>query len=89
MPQPMVVTLKIEEDKSMSELAIYTIYENPKDYPGLFVVRRWEIMPGSVQVSRWVRTALTINQARALLPYGVVCLPRNTEDDPSLVGSWI
>lgn len=72
--------------------SMFTIYENPADFPGKFLVRQWSIWPGedfprpNVQPKA---VAETLDEARASIPKGMVCLNRFDEDDPCIVESWI
>lgn len=69
-------------------LAMFTIYHNPRDYPGMFAVRRWtehlgEPQPGDVHL------ASTLEEARQLIPEGLHNLGREPSDDPAIVETWI
>lgn len=71
-------------------LTMYVVTENPRDYPGKFVVReslivrgRTEPVPGGVVV-----VADTLGDARAALPDGLYNLGRQPGDDPVIVEVW-
>lgn len=79
--------------KHMSEpLSLWTIYDHPTDVPEPFgfVVRRWlvatdvETAPDSE-----VKFAMTLEEARALVPPGLYRLDRDPNDDPKIVETWI
>lgn len=70
-------------------LAMFTVYESPRDYPGLFVARRWEIAPGIARPTAWVRTADTLDAVRALLPAGLCRIDRTPDDDPAIAEVWV
>lgn len=72
---------------STSVLTQYTIYERPRDYPEGFVVRAWHIMPGRAEPGE-ARTASTLEEARALVPPGLICFARTPDDDPTIVETW-
>lgn len=75
---------------SRAQLQIWTVYENPSDYPGLFVLRRYDILRnGRVVPNREVATAPDRAGVEAHLPPGLAFLPRDPRDPPSVVGSWI
>jgi hypothetical protein len=70
----------------MSEdLSLYTIYDEPFG----FVVRRWEITKQGAIPDTEARFAMTLEEARALIPPGMYCLERVPEDDPKIVETWI
>lgn len=71
-------------------LAMYTVFSNPKDYPGKYVVRVFTVSPGGiVRALRPVSVTSTLEKARASLPAGLKVIPRRPEDDPSVVESWV
>lgn len=77
----------------MSELlSLWTIYDHPTDVPEPFgfAVREWHVTTdnGAVADSR-VQFALTLEKARELIPPGLYCLPRDPDDDPKIVETWL
>lgn len=76
---------------SKSILELWTIYESPADYPGKFVVRRWEIIDGSREPiaakSCFVENSLIA--ARERIPKDRCNLGRQPNDDPVIVETWI
>lgn len=71
-----------------SPLSIWTIYQNPKDYPGIYVARRWEISATPVATNDML-TASSLNDIRTQLPAGLTCMPAKVEDDECVVESWL
>lgn len=73
-------------------LITFTIYEKPKDYPDKFVVRRWAVVRGQPNPvpdpKAWAVTD-SLEQARASLPPGLVCIDRYAQDDPVIVETWV
>lgn len=67
----------------------WVIYWNPRDYPGLFVVREHKIGPGWHAPVPECKTARTLEEARKLIPPGFTWLPRNPADDSPIVEIWI
>ena len=70
----------------------YTIYHDPRDFPGKYVVRGWSILEGKADpVPDSIAHAIADDLAgtRAALPAGLVCLPRHPIDDPAIVEVWI
>ena len=68
---------------------MFVIYENPSDYPGKFVVRRWEVDSGDLYVATECVVVETLKQAREAIPPGLYRLNRNCFDDPVIVETWI
>lgn len=71
-------------------LTQYAIYENPADYPGWFVVRRWEVhdgVPAPVPCPN-PKLAPSLEAARAAVPSGYFNIGRMAEDDPVIVEVW-
>jgi hypothetical protein len=64
---------------------LYTIYENPRDYPGKFVVRRWV----GLKPDPTAEVRDTLADARAAVPVGRVLLSRMADDDPCIAETWI
>lgn len=70
-------------------LALYTIYRNPSDYPGLFVLRRTLVSAAVVPDQEPMRICSTLSEVRAALPTGAYNLGREASDDPCIVETWI
>lgn len=69
------------------DLLIWTICENPSDYPGQFTARPHS---GRKNVPLdFVLTAPTLDAIRELLPPGLTSLPLDPNDDPVIVETWI
>jgi hypothetical protein len=66
----------------------FVVYDSPADFPGLFVVRRWEIRSGWVNACE-ARVANTLEAAREVVPPGMYRLPRFPDDDPKIVEVWL
>jgi hypothetical protein len=67
---------------------IWVIYEKPKDYPKYFAVRRQRATAGVIVIDKHVQLTDTLEEARALVPEGLTCLPRFENDDPNIVECW-
>lgn len=68
-----------------SALDIWVVYENPSDYPGLYVARKFRNEKSTAELVQ----GNTLLEVRALLPRGLVRLPRQHLDDPVIVETWI
>lgn len=69
-------------------LTVYTIYENPSDYPDGYVVRPWTIEPNDL-VPGEAQYVGTLDEARATVPAGSFRLAREFHDDPVIVETWV
>lgn len=73
-----------------SIIQLYAITHKTSDYGDKFVVRIFDIGPG-LYAPRREPFALedTLEAARAKLPKGLQRLPRDQNDDPVIVESWV
>jgi hypothetical protein len=71
-------------------LPIWTIYDNPSDYPGNFVVRRSLISHGGITPDPEPQIVTdTLEKARTVIPAGSIPFPRHETDDACIVESWL
>jgi hypothetical protein len=79
----------------MDSLPFYTVYENPSDFPGKFVVRRMDFRMGPHGVSEAVfdkdpmAVSDTIDEARAVIPEHCFNIGRMNMDDPVIKEVWL
>ena len=66
------------------KLSLWTIYWNPSDHPGRYVVRRFELDQPTAEAF----VCLGLAQARALIPPGLYRQERDPNDDPVIVETW-
>lgn len=80
-------------------LTQWVIYDNPRDFPGMFVAREWLIGPvadrgGAVAVRPSEVTPYVdpyLENCRRFIQTvapGSFCLMRSPEDDPTIVETW-
>lgn len=70
-------------------LGLWVIYKNPADYPGKYVLRKWEITAGTVAPERAVVLADDIETLRAQLPAGVQRFEPDKLDNVSIVECYV
>jgi hypothetical protein len=91
-PEPLFEPFKDLKGLKPSQVQ-FTIYDHPDDYKDYFVVRRWELyatVPGpQLIIPGEHRFAKTLEEARALVPPGMVCIARAKSDDKFIVETWI
>ena len=73
----------------MGTLSLWTIYDHPKDYPDHFVAQKWVIENGQKKWTDRILLHTSLEGLRAQLPIGLYCLPRQEEDDPIIVETWV
>jgi hypothetical protein len=71
-------------------MIMFVIYDNPRDFPHKFVVRRWH-MEGLTFQPDWVPLIVcdVFEEARAAIPVGAHNLGRYDTDDPAIREVWI
>ena len=71
-------------------LEVFTVYRRPADVPAAaFVVRVFHVGGGGLVATGEYWTAPRLVQARAWIPFGLVRMPRDPADDPTVVESWL
>lgn len=65
-------------------IEIYTIYENPSDYPGKFVMRKFI---GDKPTNDHIISD-TLEQIRKSVPHGLVRFDRHPADDVTVIETW-
>jgi hypothetical protein len=77
--------------KDGERITFWTIYQNPADYPGKFVVRAHWVAGGDghVKYSPECTVHDTLDEARAAVPPGCFLFPRDPSDDAVIAESWM
>jgi hypothetical protein len=75
----------------MTTLAMWTVYDNPKDYPGKFVARRFDVDASGPKPSASIIVAEDLETLQDILQFemGLVKLMRSPEDEPQIVETWL
>ena len=71
------------------QLAIWTIYEKPKDHPDGFIARRFEVGGGRTVATGDTLAGKLEDIRRALWKAGLMKLERRDGDDARIVESWV
>jgi len=79
---------------SENTMRSWTIYNRPVDYPTAVVIRAWEISAANTgpQALPEVQLFKTVEAARGWITRrypGLTCFPRQLEDVPSIVETWL
>lgn len=72
-----------------SGLSIWTVYDKPADFPTMYVARRWEVVGPVLVATNEALFAYELERLRDQLPPGLIRLPRNPNDDPVIVETWL
>lgn len=69
----------------------YCVYNNPPEWPGWYVVRRFKIGPGSVvRDEDWIFMCRSLEDIRDELSMrALTCVTRSRDDNPVIVETWL
>lgn len=72
-------------------LAMWVIYERPRDYPQGFLARLWHVTSTGLEPSMSeVITGASLDDVRdKLAPYGLHRIVRDPRDEPHIVETWL
>jgi hypothetical protein len=70
-------------------LCMWVVFGCPRDFPEHIAVRRQAIFRSEIVHAPFAGLYESLEEARADLPAGLVCLPRFPEDDPAIVEVWL
>jgi hypothetical protein len=73
----------------MGNLNIWTIYYDPTDFPGKYVVRMLSVNQHGIATSSTARVADSLEEARKLIPPGLIRLDRDPRDVQCIVEVWL
>jgi hypothetical protein len=75
----------------MTTLAMWAVYDNPSDYPGKFVARRFDVDAAGPRPSMSIIIMDDLDKLREMLAFELhlTCLTRSPEDDPKIVETWL
>ena len=80
-----VQTFDLSRITKLSTFPIICIYSSPKDYPGKFIARLWDVtVPTQI-----VAIADSLEEIRKAKPAEMVIIDRQPKDDPVIVETWI
>ena len=71
---------------TQTALIMYVVYENPSDYPGKFVVRKFT---GETPDINPTIVAHSLEAARNVIPKDKVMLLPSVTDDPVIIENWL
>jgi hypothetical protein len=71
------------------QLAIWTIYDRPKDFSDGVIARRFEVSGGQTTATHDTLTGKLEDIRQALWKAGLMKLSRKDGDEPNIVESWV
>ena len=72
------------------DLHIWTLYDGPRDFPSLFVARRFVINGNGAVPTKDVLTSPRLAALRTqMIAKGLTCIHRSPRDEPQIIESWI
>jgi hypothetical protein len=75
---------------AIESLPMWVIYYDPKDYPGKWVVRRFDISSAEGIVPQTEASVCdSLTEARAAVPLGASWLDRSPGDEPQIKEMWL
>lgn len=88
MQSQMVESLPDRTDKEV--VVFYVVYENPRDYPGMYVVRKQAVGPGTHLIEREPHVVSSdLDGARAAIPRDLIRMSRLPGDEAQILESWL
>lgn len=71
-------------------LEMYVIYDHPLDYPNHWVTRRWEVYRNAdPEPTEAFTLHATLEAARSAVPPGKHRIQAMSEDDPTIIETWV
>lgn len=71
-------------------MEMYVVYENPLDYPGLYVVRKWTVgKDGPVPNEKPLKVHGLLSVVHEAIPKGLAPVLRDPQDDLCIKEIWI
>jgi hypothetical protein len=67
-------------------MTLHVVYRNPRDYPGMFVLRIWT---GMVPEAEPVIVSDDLEEVRRMIPIEFSNIGRFDQDDPAIYEVWI
>lgn len=74
--------------RTISNFPMISIYGNPKDYPGKYVARVFDIRPGEVRATRYIMISENLEELRSAMPSELSFMDKTPKDDPELLEVW-
>lgn len=68
-----------------TKFPLICIYNSPRDYPGKYVARLWDVD----KPTNTVAVAESLQEIRKAKPADMVIMQRQPQDDPVIVETWI
>jgi len=71
-------------------LAIWTVYDHPRDFPNTFVARKHIARASGTEATDDIVVSPDLTALREVLALkGLTCITRHPDDEPQIVESWL
>ena len=70
----------------LCRVPIIAVYKHPKDYPGKYVARLWDV---NKKATNYIIVKPSLEMVQSNIPPGMVRPPPFVEDDPILIETWV
>lgn len=86
----MMTTTKTPPEGMSRPLRMFVLYHSPADYPGLWVMRRWDVS-NELQATDevWISASSPEPLRERCRGRGMFRMPRQEGDDPVIVETWL
>lgn len=72
------------------QLSVWTLYDSPRDAPGMYVLRRHEVGAHGLRPTTDAFSSADIEELREIARrMGLHCIERHASDEPQIVESWL
>ena len=78
-----------EEQRKRGALAMWTVYDRPRDCPDRYVARCFAVKGGSTPTEHIIASHSLQRLRMVLNAAGMACVNRDKRDDPKIVETWI
>lgn len=71
-------------------MIMWVLYDHPSDFPDDIVARKFAIAAGEVTATDETKTFASTDEAQTFFSeFGFVAIPRQDDDDPVIIASWV
>lgn len=77
------------EETPLVKARVYCITYDPSDHPGMYAVRKHLAFINGTRPAELIGLSSTLEEARKMVPEGLIRIARDDDDDKVIVESWI
>jgi hypothetical protein len=74
----------------MTDLAMWTVYDHPSDYPDYYIARKWLVgsKRAEPEATDEILLDADLDALRKRIPPWLYCMGRQEGDDPKIIEVW-